>query len=196
MQDNYEVGYKKPPKNTQFKKGQSGNPEGRPKGSKNERKPFMNDDFTQIILNELNDTVEINKGGEAVSLSKLEIMMFQLSKLAASGNLKAINKCMNLAQSIAERDNKEYSMVLRHELELLNKKRENMALSAGCSLYKAKQNRIWKLHEKVSERAAIRKVFGEEKISYVEAEPRTPEDWARWDKHLEDELAGKGFGFD
>ena len=29
----YDVGYKKPPKETQFKSGQSGNPKGRPKGS-------------------------------------------------------------------------------------------------------------------------------------------------------------------
>jgi len=30
-----EVGYKKPPKNSQFKKGQSGNPGGRPRREKN-----------------------------------------------------------------------------------------------------------------------------------------------------------------
>ena len=30
-----EVGYRKPPKATQFKQGQSGNPHGRPKGTKN-----------------------------------------------------------------------------------------------------------------------------------------------------------------
>lgn len=29
-QNDYEVGYKKPPKHSQFKKGQSGNPKGRP----------------------------------------------------------------------------------------------------------------------------------------------------------------------
>ena len=33
--DEYDVGYKKPPKRTQFKPGQSGNPRGRPKGTKN-----------------------------------------------------------------------------------------------------------------------------------------------------------------
>ena len=31
--DDYEVGYGKPPKNTQFRKGVSGNPRGRPKKS-------------------------------------------------------------------------------------------------------------------------------------------------------------------
>ena len=34
MSANYEIGYKKPPKHSKFKKGQSGNPKGRPKGSK------------------------------------------------------------------------------------------------------------------------------------------------------------------
>ena len=32
--DRYEVGYRKPPRNTQFKKGSSGNPSGRPRDSK------------------------------------------------------------------------------------------------------------------------------------------------------------------
>ncbi len=35
MPDNYEVGYGKPPKKGQFKKGQSGNSKGRPTGAKN-----------------------------------------------------------------------------------------------------------------------------------------------------------------
>lgn len=48
MSDDYEIGYKKPPKNGQFKKGQSGNPKGRPLGSKNKKKVF-NDVLSQEI---------------------------------------------------------------------------------------------------------------------------------------------------
>ena len=33
--EDYEVGYGKPPKDSRFKLGQSGNPNGRPKGSRN-----------------------------------------------------------------------------------------------------------------------------------------------------------------
>jgi len=35
--DGYDVGYKKPPKATRFRRGQSGNPRGRPRGSKSFR---------------------------------------------------------------------------------------------------------------------------------------------------------------
>ena len=34
-QSDYEVGYKKPPKHTQWEKGQCPNPKGRPRGAKN-----------------------------------------------------------------------------------------------------------------------------------------------------------------
>ena len=35
MADSYEVGYGKPPQHTRFKKGESGHPAGRPRGSTN-----------------------------------------------------------------------------------------------------------------------------------------------------------------
>ena len=38
--DDDPVGYKTPPKNTQFQPGQSGNPKGRPKGTKNQQNHF------------------------------------------------------------------------------------------------------------------------------------------------------------
>lgn len=40
---NYIVGYKKPPVHTQFKKGQSGNPKGRPKSKQSMLTKIKND---------------------------------------------------------------------------------------------------------------------------------------------------------
>jgi hypothetical protein len=54
--DDYEIGYRKPPKHSQFKKGQSGNSKGRPKKRKS---------FQELIQEEL-DT-EITVGGRTMT---------------------------------------------------------------------------------------------------------------------------------
>lgn len=50
--ERYEVGYGKPPSATRFKPGQSGNPHGRPKGSKNIQPPIGENTLQDIILKE------------------------------------------------------------------------------------------------------------------------------------------------
>ena len=57
MSDDYEIGYKKPPKNGQFKKGQSGNPKGRPTGSKNKKKVF-NDILSQELITNNGEAIQ------------------------------------------------------------------------------------------------------------------------------------------
>lgn len=76
--DNYEVGYGKPPKSTQFKKGVSGNPKGRPK------KPL---DFDEDLLRESRSLVTINENGQRRRISKLAAVFKQLTNKAASGKL-------------------------------------------------------------------------------------------------------------
>ena len=52
MNDDYDVGFGKPPENGRFKKGQSGNPKGRPKGTKNLKTDLEEELQEQILIRE------------------------------------------------------------------------------------------------------------------------------------------------
>ena len=79
--DDYEVGYKRPPKSGQFKKGQSGNPKGRPKGSLN---------LATVLERTLRETVVINENGQRHQITKMEAAIKQLVNKSAAGDLGAI----------------------------------------------------------------------------------------------------------
>ena len=76
----YEVGYGKPPKNTQFQKGSSGNPGGRPKKSR---------DFDSELLREAESFITINDNGQRRRISKIEGIAKQLTNKAMTGNIPA-----------------------------------------------------------------------------------------------------------
>ena len=65
----YEVGYKKPPQSSRFKKGESGNPSGRPRGSKN---------LATLLEKELRQRVVVNENGRRRSITKQEAMVKHL----------------------------------------------------------------------------------------------------------------------
>jgi hypothetical protein len=90
----YEVGYGRPPKKKRFKKGQSGNPAGRPKGSKN---------FLTVLEQALNEKVVITENGQQKEISKLEAAAKQLANRAAGGDLTAIQRVGQLALLLEDR---------------------------------------------------------------------------------------------
>ena len=91
---NYELGYMKPPKSGQFKPGQSGNPKGRPSGSKN---------IYKLLDDIVNEKIQMTKNGKPVRISKKQAMWFQAVNKAVQGDLKAFQ---TLLPVMAEADHK------------------------------------------------------------------------------------------
>ena len=82
MPKNYDIGYGKAPEEKRFKQGKSGNPQGRPKGSKN----------TYTLLNDiLNQKIVVSEGDEKIKISKKMAMLTQLVNKGVKGDIKAIS---------------------------------------------------------------------------------------------------------
>jgi hypothetical protein len=91
--ESYEVGYGKPPRQSRFQKGTSGNPKGRPKGSKN---------LASIILKEGNQRVRINGPRGSRTVTKIEATVMQLGNKSAQGDLRASREFLALIQRSEE----------------------------------------------------------------------------------------------
>lgn len=88
-------GYADPPKSGQFKPGKSGNPKGRPKGSKN---------LKTLIMNEAHELVEIVEKGEKKVMSQLHVMVAQLRNKAMGSDLKAIDRFLDYVSRYEEQE--------------------------------------------------------------------------------------------
>lgn len=92
----YEVGYCKPPYQTRFQKGVSGNPGGRPRGITMERAKML-------ALKEAYRSIPVREGGKVSSMPAIQVVMRSLVTLAAKGNGPAQRACIEMVQAI-ERD--------------------------------------------------------------------------------------------
>jgi hypothetical protein len=84
------VGYCRPPVETRFRPGQSGNPRGRPKGARS---------VSTVIAAALSERVAVTENGQRRHISKLEAAVKQLVNRAASGEFRATQLLLALAQA-------------------------------------------------------------------------------------------------
>jgi hypothetical protein len=84
----------RPPKSGQYQPGQSGNPKGRPKGSKN---------LATILSEAARDQVTATINGKPRKISKLQATAMQLATKAAAGDRAAMAKFLDWMDEIETR---------------------------------------------------------------------------------------------
>ena len=93
--DRYSIGYGKPPAATRFSKGQSGNPTGRPRGTRN---------LATLLGQALNERVVYSENGRRRSITKLQATVKQLVNRAATGDPKFLHPLLTLVQLVECQD--------------------------------------------------------------------------------------------
>ena len=84
--NDYEIGYARPPKSGQFKPGKSGNPKGRKKGFKN---------LKSMVQEVLNEKVIVTSAKGKKKVSKLQAMLMKNANEALKGNAKAFDQVLS-----------------------------------------------------------------------------------------------------
>ncbi len=85
----HEVGYAKPPVASRFTPGRSGNPRGRPKGSRN-RFPYLSEERLKIIIQaEAYRDIKVNDGKRQVTIPMAQAIIRSLAVGAAKGQQRS-----------------------------------------------------------------------------------------------------------
>jgi hypothetical protein len=88
----YPANYRKPPLHTRFKKGQSGNPRGRPKKN-----------LAALLVAALNEKVTATVDGKRKQVTKKEAVITQLVNKSASAELRATKMLIEMIRDIEKK---------------------------------------------------------------------------------------------
>ena len=118
----YDIGYKKPPKHTQFRKGQSGNPKGRKKGVRN---------LKTDIQEELSEVMVVTENGKPVKMSKQRVMVKSLCAKAIKGDTQSSRILIDLIRNLVELEEGVSQEVATGDEEIINRALNRMLKEAA-----------------------------------------------------------------
>lgn len=95
-----EVGYGRPPKATQFKPGQSGNPMGRPRGARTRRFASGGYLLHDALLAEAERPVVVHEGDREIVMTQLQAALRRLHILAMRGDTKAMGLVLKYVEQM------------------------------------------------------------------------------------------------
>jgi|SRR5258708_4753494 hypothetical protein len=124
--DSESIGYRRPPKNRQFQPGKSGNPNGRPKGTRN---------FKTDLREELSEIISFREGGHDFSISKQRALIKRLVSSAINGDARAIATVMSFCARVLgdEGDDQQLSPEDREIIDTFSPRRRNKAAATTNS---------------------------------------------------------------
>jgi hypothetical protein len=85
----YDVGYGKPPRDSRFKPGQSGNPRGRPAGSKRAAPRANEEPMKALVLDEAYRRIKVRDGERMVGMPVVQAILRSLALSAAKGHQRS-----------------------------------------------------------------------------------------------------------
>ena len=124
--DPYDVGYGKPPKSSQFQKGKSGNPNGRPRGTRN-----FSTDFEEV----LSKKVTVVENGKKKKTSAQMATIQRLCEKALMGDQKSIALFLGYAEQLAnEKETQGAEKALSaSDVQILNNFADSLATKTDSS---------------------------------------------------------------
>ncbi len=93
------AGYGKPPKASQYKPGQSGNPKGRPKGARN---------LLKLISKHAARKVTVIEGGVEKKMPRIDVVISALFNKASKGDVSAARLLTNLILAASQLPGEDY----------------------------------------------------------------------------------------
>lgn len=115
----YKVGYKKPPRHSQFKKGSSGNQKGRPKGTRN---------LKTDLAEELAEQIVVREGERTLRVSKQRALVKTLVARTLKGEVRPATMLLNLVLRLMDpkaeeqRDDEPLNQMEMERLEVIQKR--------------------------------------------------------------------------
>lgn len=159
----------RPPKEHQFKPGQSGNLKGRPKED-DRMKRFSMNSFRSFIMNDAHKQVEIVENGRRKMVPKFYVIISQLNNQAAKGNVAATRLAAKLLESAASGNDKDLFEWITIWSELQERK-----LKASCDPGSLEHFDV--MYQYYMFKKDMRRAEGDDAWPFEDEEPYDDADW-------------------